>query len=59
MKNERYSRIVAYQYRLTRTEGGLKIEVLDYHAEPVVLTPEVLKDFGLVFREAPFTDPLG
>lgn len=31
----------------------MKIEVLDYHAEPLVLTPEVLGEFGLVFREAP------
>jgi hypothetical protein len=53
MVREGFSKIVAWQYRLTRTGGGLKIEVLEYQAEPVVLTPEVLGEFGLVFKEGP------
>lgn len=52
MAPEGLSRIVNHEYRLTRTNEGLKIEVLDYHAGPLLLTPALLREFGASFRRA-------
>jgi len=41
------SHIIEGGYRITRSGGGIKIEVLDYHAGPLWLTDEVLKKLGL------------
>ena len=49
MADEHRSRVVANDYRLTRTNEGLRIEVLDYHAEPLLLTPALLRELGLRF----------
>ena len=44
-------RIVAEDYRLSRGPDGLKIEVLEYHAEPLLLTDSLLKRLGLAIVE--------
>lgn len=36
--------LLAGDYRLSRTGNGIKIEVLDYHAEPLVLTRKQLRE---------------
>lgn len=33
--------LVHGDYRLTRVRDGIKVEVLDYHAEPLVLTDDI------------------
>ena len=40
------SRIVEGDYRITRSPSGITIEVLDYHADPLLLTDEVLEKLG-------------
>lgn len=45
-------------YRVTGSSEGLKIEVLDYHADPLVLTRDDLRRLGLYMvpaqeKEAP------
>ena len=45
------SRIVGSDYRISRTESGLRIEVLDYHPKPLMLTREDLLGFGLKLLE--------
>jgi hypothetical protein len=46
-------RIVEGDYRLTRSKDGITIEVLDYHADPLRLTDEVLKKLGVTITRAP------
>ena len=41
------SRVIEGDYRITRSRDGIKIEVLDYHADPLLLTDEVLKKLGV------------
>ena len=48
MKPEGRSKILDGNYRVTRTEFGLEVETLDYHAGPVTISFEDLKEFGLV-----------
>ena len=48
-KDSPVSRIVDGSYRVTRSSGHLLIEVLDYHAEPLVLEAGLLEELGLVF----------
>lgn len=39
--------LIAGDYRLSRIWCGIKIEVLDYHADPLVLTKRQLRElFG-------------
>ena len=40
------SKIIDRDYRVTRTCGGLWVEVLDYHAEPLLLSRDKLAEFG-------------
>ena len=44
-------RIVEGNYRLTRSDKGITIEVLDYHADPLQLTDEVLKKLGVTLKD--------
>lgn len=39
-------RKVVGDYRLTSSSNGLRIEVLDYHAEPLLLTTDELRRPG-------------
>ena len=41
------SNVIEGDYRITRSPGGITIEVLDYHADPLLLTDEVLKKLGV------------
>ena len=42
--------VIEGDYRLTRSRDGIKIEVLDYHADPLLLTDEVLKKLGVTIE---------
>ena len=44
------SRVIEGDYRITRSRDGIKIEVLDYHADPLLLTDEVLKKLGVTIE---------
>lgn len=44
------SPVIEGDYRLTRSRDGIKIEVLDYHADPLLLTDEVLKKLGVTIE---------
>ena len=44
------SKILGNDYRLTRTAHGVWIEVLDYHAQPLLLSRDDLDDLGLTLR---------
>ena len=44
------SRVIEGDYRITRSREGIKIEVLDYHADPLLLTDEVLKKLGVTIE---------
>ena len=46
------SSIIEGDYRLTRSREGIKIEVLDYHADPLLLTDEALKKLGVTITPA-------
>ena len=52
MEKELVSSVVQ-DYRITRTASTVTIEVLDYHAEPLTLTREQLREFGLQLIEDP------
>ena len=45
--------VIAGDYRLTRSENGIKIEVLDYHPDPLELTDELLGKLGISIARAP------
>ncbi len=53
MEKELVSRVVKQDYRITRTTSTVKIEVLDYHAEPLTLSREQLREFGVQLTEDP------
>ena len=53
MEKTLVSRIVGLDYRITRTPSTVTIEVLDYHAQPLTLTGEQLREFGLQLVEQP------
>jgi len=42
-------RVIEGDYRISRSHDGIKIEVLDYHADPLLLTDAVLKKLGITF----------
>ena len=44
------SPVIEGDYRITRSRDGIKIEVLDYHAGPLLLTEEVLKKLGVTIE---------
>lgn len=44
--------VIDGDYRVTRTREGIKVEVLDYHADPLMLTDELLKKLGVTDRES-------
>ena len=45
----RNTRVVG-DYRFTVSTAGLIVEVLDYHAEPLVLSHRLLRELGLAVR---------
>lgn len=45
--------IIEGDYRLTRSEHGIKIEVLDYHPDPLELTDELLRKLGITIAREP------
>ena len=53
MEKELVSRVVKQDYRITRTTSTVEIEVLDYHAEPLTLSREQLREFGVQLTEDP------
>ena len=53
MEKELVSRVVKQDYRITRTTSTVRIEVLDYHAEPLTLSREQLREFGVQLTEDP------
>ena len=53
MEKELVSRFVKQEYRIIRTASTVKIEVLDYHAGPLTLTREQLRELGLQLIEDP------
>jgi len=50
-------RKIVGDYRLTGSSQGLKIEVLDYHAEPLWLTRDELRRMGLHLMPAQDGEP--
>ena len=46
------SPVIEGDYRITRSRDGIKIEVLDYHADPLLLTNEVLKKLGMTVERS-------
>ena len=53
MEKALITKIVKQDYRIIRTASTVKKEVLDYHAEPLTLTCEQLREFGLQLVEDP------
>lgn len=45
--------IIEGDYRLTPSENGIKIEVLDYHPDPLELTDELLRKLGITIAREP------
>ena len=39
--------VVEGDYRIRRLRDGIEITVLDYHADPLLLTDEILKKLGV------------
>jgi len=44
--------VIEHDYRITRAGNGIRIEVLDYHADPLLLTNEVLKKIGVTVERS-------
>lgn len=44
------ARIVEGDYRITRSRDGIEIEVLDYHADPLFLSDELLRKLGVAIE---------
>ena len=44
--------VIERDYRITRAGNGIKIEVLDYHPDPLFLTNEVLKKIGVTVERS-------
>ena len=52
------SKVIGHDYRLSRTASTVRVEVLDYHAEPLTLTREQLFDLGIeILHEEPESTP--
>jgi len=51
--NKPVASVIESDYRITRSGNGIKIEVLDYHADPLFLTNDVLKKLGLAVERSP------